>query len=334
MDNNFATNLKLLRESMSLSQNEIAKSLNITRQTISNYEKGIRQPDMFALVKISEFFSCSIDELIFGSSNFDINELNTFKEIDILLNKKLNNSPTLNVESIINQLKSKKIEIKKSIDFLYHDLDKIDIIINYLSDPIFLKNKNINVEYSEELVPNIKDCNIDKKVQNLNDFKSKKINGLDLDFYKNKYVEIYDCLSYQNKNTTSIPKVGNISAGTPMYACEDIERYFNLSIDDLSYPVDEYFILQVNGESMNKIYKDKDYILVHKTRGLVPNKPMIALVDGEDATMKYVEITDCDFTLIPHSNEKHFEPVTYSTSEYKLDILGEVVGVINELKEE
>lgn len=73
----FSERLKLLREENFLTQDELAKKLNISRQSVSNYENGTRFPnDVQVLIKISQLFSVSIDYLI-GISNsriFFVNE--------------------------------------------------------------------------------------------------------------------------------------------------------------------------------------------------------------------------------------------------------------------
>lgn len=65
----FPERLRLLREESFLTQDELAKKLNISRQSISNYENGTRFPnDAQVLIKISQLFSVSVDYLI-GISN-------------------------------------------------------------------------------------------------------------------------------------------------------------------------------------------------------------------------------------------------------------------------
>jgi len=65
----FSDRLSLLREENFLTQGELAKKLNISRQSVSNYENGTRFPnDVQLLIKISQLFSVSIDYLI-GTSN-------------------------------------------------------------------------------------------------------------------------------------------------------------------------------------------------------------------------------------------------------------------------
>lgn len=56
--------LKDLREKYHLSQEELAEQLNVTRQAISNYERGKTAPDIFTLQKIAEIYDISIDQLL------------------------------------------------------------------------------------------------------------------------------------------------------------------------------------------------------------------------------------------------------------------------------
>lgn len=56
--------LKKMRESKGLTQNELAKKLNLSRSTIGMYEKGERNPNFETLELIADFFNVRIDDLI------------------------------------------------------------------------------------------------------------------------------------------------------------------------------------------------------------------------------------------------------------------------------
>jgi len=62
----FGKNLRYLREKQELTQTEIASLMGFTKATWSNYENGSSQPSMECLVKISNYFGISLDELIFA----------------------------------------------------------------------------------------------------------------------------------------------------------------------------------------------------------------------------------------------------------------------------
>ena len=63
-DNVFGKNLKQLRTEQGLSQRGLGEKLGFCNQTVSFWESGQREPDLDALVKISDFFEVSIDFLL------------------------------------------------------------------------------------------------------------------------------------------------------------------------------------------------------------------------------------------------------------------------------
>lgn len=67
----FAQRVKSLRKQSDMTQEEVADRLNVTKQTISQYERGLRRPDMESLEEISELFNVSTDYLL-GKSDITI----------------------------------------------------------------------------------------------------------------------------------------------------------------------------------------------------------------------------------------------------------------------
>ena len=59
-------NLKNLRKQKGLSQEELAIKLNVVRQTISKWEKGLSVPDSEMLIRIAEELGTSVTELLGG----------------------------------------------------------------------------------------------------------------------------------------------------------------------------------------------------------------------------------------------------------------------------
>ncbi len=60
----FSENLKLFRKTKGYSQEELAIRLNVVRQTISKWEKGLSVPDADMLIKIAEIFEVSVSEIL------------------------------------------------------------------------------------------------------------------------------------------------------------------------------------------------------------------------------------------------------------------------------
>ena len=58
--------LKQIRKELRLTQLKVAMDLNISREALSHYENGKREPSIEMLVKMSEYFNVSIDFLING----------------------------------------------------------------------------------------------------------------------------------------------------------------------------------------------------------------------------------------------------------------------------
>ncbi len=56
-------NLKKLRNSMRLTQQEVADRLGITRQAYSNYENGKREPSFGTMIELSQIFDVNIFDL-------------------------------------------------------------------------------------------------------------------------------------------------------------------------------------------------------------------------------------------------------------------------------
>lgn len=78
--------LKSIRKSKYLSQTQLAKKLNTTKATISNYENAYSTPSNEMLVSISLILDCSIDYLLGTSNNPSINRLNQNNEFKTFAN--------------------------------------------------------------------------------------------------------------------------------------------------------------------------------------------------------------------------------------------------------
>lgn len=64
--NSFPNNLKRLRKMRNLKQEDLAERLNVTRQTVSGWETGRRQPDLDTLKALADALDLDVHELIYG----------------------------------------------------------------------------------------------------------------------------------------------------------------------------------------------------------------------------------------------------------------------------
>lgn len=74
LKNNFAENLKKYRCKNNLTQAELASKMGVSRATLSYYERGTSEPDLYNLISLSQIFNLSIDQLIF---DYDIDDIKT-----------------------------------------------------------------------------------------------------------------------------------------------------------------------------------------------------------------------------------------------------------------
>ncbi len=61
---NFGERIYQLRKDLGLSQEEIAAKMNVSRQTISNWENGGAHPTIDKAVELANLFDVSLDELV------------------------------------------------------------------------------------------------------------------------------------------------------------------------------------------------------------------------------------------------------------------------------
>ena len=66
---NFGERLATLRKERGMSQEDLAEKLQLTRQTISNWETGASTPDISFLVSLAEVFEVSVDSLLGRSAS-------------------------------------------------------------------------------------------------------------------------------------------------------------------------------------------------------------------------------------------------------------------------
>ena len=74
--NNIRKTIKKLREEKNITQEQLAEKLNVTRQAVSNWEKGKTQPDIDTIIKISGILEVSVEEIIYGQKQNNVTVVN------------------------------------------------------------------------------------------------------------------------------------------------------------------------------------------------------------------------------------------------------------------
>ncbi len=63
---NIGEKIRTAREENNLTQTQAAESLMVSRQTISSWENGKSLPDILSVIRMSELYKISLDELLKG----------------------------------------------------------------------------------------------------------------------------------------------------------------------------------------------------------------------------------------------------------------------------
>lgn len=116
----FGDRLKELRENKNLMSKDFAKIMNVEPATVTNWEKGNRFPKEEILIKIADYFNCSIDFLLgrtddptsivySGNYNDQVIEF----EIDKNCPQKLSAE---DIQNLISQLEAVGFDVEKLIN--------------------------------------------------------------------------------------------------------------------------------------------------------------------------------------------------------------------------
>lgn len=129
-----------------------------------------------------------------------------------------------------------------------------------------------------------------------------------------------------NQEIIPIPVVGQITAGEPILAAQNIEEYIPLPANLVQGK--DNFILRVKGESMiGAGILDKDYVIVDKNNHASNSQIVVALINGEYATVKRFFKEDRLVRLQP---ENEFMD-SIILDERNIEIIGIVRGVFRTL---
>src|SRR6188472_1027107 len=120
-----------------------------------------------------------------------------------------------------------------------------------------------------------------------------------------------------------LPLVGNVAAGEPILAEENVEEY--IEVPDVIGGEDGDYILNVRGESMvDAGIFGGDYVVVRPVNDAVNGEIVVALI-GEEATVKRFFREDDHIRLQPENET--MEPIRTTEA----SVIGKVVGVFRKI---
>lgn len=133
-----------------------------------------------------------------------------------------------------------------------------------------------------------------------------------------------------NTEIVKIPVLGVVKAGYDYLAQEnwigtiDVEK--NIVSDG-----SEYFALKVVGDSMSPVLIQDDIVVIKKQNDFENGDIVVAIVNGNEATIKKGKKTDSSITLQPLNPS--YDPLVFTYDEVK-SIPVTIVGIVKQLKRE
>ena len=120
-----------------------------------------------------------------------------------------------------------------------------------------------------------------------------------------------------------IPVLGHVQAGIPVEAVQDIIDYEDIS--NITKDPSDYFALQIKGSSMEPRFCAGDVVIVKKQNTAEDGDIVIALINGDEATVKRLRRRNGRIWLMPEN--ENYDPIDGTEAE----IVGLVKAVIREL---
>ncbi len=183
-----------LRKEKSMSQQELADLIPIGREAISKWERGKTIPDYDSMIKLSEIFNLSINELLLGEKKNDTN----IKYIETL---------SLNLYND-NKIKNRKIKFLSIFLIMVIFLLLVYyFVVNYNSIMIYdlhFNNENINItngmviKTNDKIYFNLGKITSINEIENLNlYYKDKNNNDVFIISTNNLNIYFADSLGYE-----------------------------------------------------------------------------------------------------------------------------------------
>jgi len=126
----FGDNLKTIRKSKKMSQEQLAEKVNVSRQSVSKWENGEAYPEMNNILQLCKIFNCKINDLV----HTDMSDISSLDEEIIMNVVKFNENKQNQVKSLSNVIsligKIGGIVLKVAIPFVILAMVLIPYVVN------------------------------------------------------------------------------------------------------------------------------------------------------------------------------------------------------------
>lgn len=133
----FGENLKTLRKSKNISQEELSNKVGVSRQSVSKWETGEAYPEMNNIIALCTIFKCNINDLV-NNNMIDLDSLGEEIKMNVV---KFEKEKQKKMKGF-----SKAIYIIARIFKIVSIIGIIGVIITYVGSMVVLSNVNIDVD--------------------------------------------------------------------------------------------------------------------------------------------------------------------------------------------
>ncbi len=124
-------------------------------------------------------------------------------------------------------------------------------------------------------------------------------------------------------DVTNIPLLGTVKAGYDYLAQENIIDYISFKVD--GNDKENYYALNVVGDSMTPLFNNGDTVIVHKQDDFENGDNCVVLINGEEATIKKVYKGNTGIEL--KAVNPYYPPRVFSKEDIK-DLPVKIIGVV------
>ena len=233
---NLGNKILKIRKENKMSQEQFAEVLNVTRQTVSNWENGNNYPDIETLIKISDKFNVSLDILLKGDKEM-IKDINKKTKNNKILKRIIIALSVVIVILLIGTIAYKEYSYRFQINFMENHTESA------ITDKCNLDGKRLKLM---ALVHDV--CNNDKKFLETPYCISNK------SLCKNrKFLEVPKCTS----DFDSKPSSYNIVDNNTKEQEKELMEKMNINLDDYENTYDllkdmEDYIISMGGTCDNR----------------------------------------------------------------------------------
>ena len=163
------------------------------------------------------------------------------------------------------------------------------------------------------------------KLANVLDVSEGWLMGLDVPMERNKddILDKIGAIPISDIDIVNIPLLGTVKAGYDHLAQENIVDYISFKVDGTDK--ENYYALNVIGDSMTPLFDDGDTVIVHKQNDFENGDNCVVLINGDEATIKKVYKGNTGIEL--KAVNPYYPPRVFSKEDIR-DLPVKIIGVV------